>query len=525
MRSRIGLSSGAIVALVASLLLTGPAGAQAPTEPSTSQTTLTTPEPGATRFGEAFDIEGDRAVVYGFANNRPRVYVFDHVGGTWTHTATIKRSPGGTSAWARSIAVNGDTVAIADPSYAPPNTNNFGRVHVFDLTANGWTETQTLADTGNFNAFVQSVGLTDTGLIVAGSRFCDGSCGFWPWRLYQRSGSGPYVATAVPTSPPARPGIDASIGIDENRFAVGAPAVIDPFDGCFISDSTLVVGDTSTNPPAVLVDELVPRPDCEFVQTSDDFRHVDLSGDVLAIANCCSQAQELEIRRDGGNGVFGLDDQVPLTASIRAVGVVPGVIVHLDDGAAALSTLLDTPSGWVAGADIVLPGAVPDVRRPLVADADRVMVAGDEAVHIVTITPPPSGPLCMGLVPTVDLASGDEPTPGDDIILGTTGDDIISAGAGDDIVCARGGDDVVVGGFGNDDIRGGTGADVIFGGSGDDELRGRADGDLLIGGPGRDVLRGERGPDILIGGLSFDECFGGPGFDGALTCESTTAVP
>ena len=41
---------------------------------------------------------------------------------------------------------------------------------------------------------------------------------------------------------------------------------------------------------------------------------------------------------------------------------------------------------------------------------------------------------CAGLAVTVNVANGDVPTDGDDVILGTDGPDVINAGAGRDVI-------------------------------------------------------------------------------------------
>jgi uncharacterized delta-60 repeat protein len=99
------------------------------------------------------------------------------------------------------------------------------------------------------------------------------------------------------------------------------------------------------------------------------------------------------------------------------------------------------------------------------------------------------GARCAGRAATVHLLTGERPTRGDDVIVGTPAADTVAAGRGDDTVCGLGGDDV---------LRGDRGADRLLGGPG---------ADRLIGGGGRDV------------------CVGGPGTDSARTCERLRQVP
>jgi Ca2+-binding RTX toxin-like protein len=120
---------------------------------------------------------------------------------------------------------------------------------------------------------------------------------------------------------------------------------------------------------------------------------------------------------------------------------------------------------------------------------------------------------CAGRSVTVEIAFGEQPTDGDDVVLGTPGDDVIDALGGNDVVCALGGNDIVRGGRGNDIVIGGRGNDILIGGGGNDELLGGPGRDRLRGGPGNDRLVGGRGPDRLVGGPGDNTCIGGPGRD------------
>lgn len=121
--------------------------------------------------------------------------------------------------------------------------------------------------------------------------------------------------------------------------------------------------------------------------------------------------------------------------------------------------------------------------------------------------------LCNGLAITVDLNSGNFPTSGDDVILGTDGRDTINASGGDDTICGEGGDDVINGGTGNDWIDGGSGDDQLRGNSGEDELFGDEGNDTIRGGGGNDQIFGEAGDDTLLGQGGEDTIDGGDGVD------------
>jgi len=133
-----------------------------------------------------------------------------------------------------------------------------------------------------------------------------------------------------------------------------------------------------------------------------------------------------------------------------------------------------------------------------------------------TVTFDVVNPTCQGEPVTVWLATGDEPTDGADVILGTHGPDVIAPGGGHDLVCALQGDDTVAPS---------TGTDRLYLGVGDDEARAGVGADTLYGGPGEDRLDGGLGPDRLLGDHGTDDCRGGPGRDSANWCEVLVAVP
>ena len=158
----------------------------------------------------------------------------------------------------------------------------------------------------------------------------------------------------------------------------------------------------------------------------------------------------------------------------------------------------ETGTGGSCADGVALRGASSVSVSP---DGDNVYAASGESDALVAFdrstSPPPPG-LCDGREVTVDLAQGQSPTDGADVIRGTPAGEAIAARGGDDVVCAGGGNDAVTGGVGGDTIRGG---------SGDDRLRGQAGDDTLRGGPGTDT------------------CRGGSGADAALSCETVIGVP
>ncbi len=139
--------------------------------------------------------------------------------------------------------------------------------------------------------------------------------------------------------------------------------------------------------------------------------------------------------------------------------------------------------------------------------------AASSSVHRLVYNGPIGGALCRGVEVTVDIANGDIPTAGDDVILGTELGETIDGGAGDDLICGGGGDDTLIGGGGSDELNGDDGDDVILGDDGVDVLRGGAGDDVLEGGAGNDTLRGETGADWLRGDPGDDLLYGDGGDD------------
>jgi streptogramin lyase len=132
---------------------------------------------------------------------------------------------------------------------------------------------------------------------------------------------------------------------------------------------------------------------------------------------------------------------------------------------------------------------------------------------------------CGGLPVTVNLADGDVPTAGDDVILGRPTGETINALGGHDRICSGGGNDTINGGPGDDRGYGGPGNDKLNGSTGVDRLNGDAGNDTLNGAAGNDVLSGGAGRDRLNGGPNSDVCTGGPQQDSQSGCESRLGIP
>lgn len=98
--------------------------------------------------------------------------------------------------------------------------------------------------------------------------------------------------------------------------------------------------------------------------------------------------------------------------------------------------------------------------------------------------------LVSGAIETVEFADGSSVTMAE--LLST----LQQPTEGDDLLVGTGGDDTIDGLGGNDDIRGGAGADTLIGGAGDDHLDANGEPytlDVLDGGTGNDQLDGSNG--------------------------------
>ena len=173
----------------------------------------------------------------------------------------------------------------------------------------------------------------------------------------------------------------------------------------------------------------------------------------------------------------------------------------------------------------------PDCETQTTAGLLDNLDAAPDMTPVNNTPPPPPAILCNDLVVTVNIALGETPTAGDDVIRGTSGDDVINGLGGNDTICALqgddtidggagfdkvfagGGDDMIIGGAGNDNLVGGSGNDTIFGGTGNDRIQGGPGVDELHGEGGLDRVAGNDGNDIIRGGTHNDELFGNIGRD------------
>ncbi|OHE05749.1 MAG: hypothetical protein A3K14_07295, partial [Sulfurimonas sp. RIFCSPLOWO2_12_FULL_36_74] len=114
---------------------------------------------------------------------------------------------------------------------------------------------------------------------------------------------------------------------------------------------------------------------------------------------------------------------------------------------------------------------------------------------------------------SIDLASIQQATEGDDYLAYDNESRNVDALGGNDTVVTGSGNDILEGGTGNDTLISNSGDDSLIGGVGNDTLNAGSGNDTLSGGEGNDTLLGGSGNDILHGGVGFDTLSGGLGND------------
>ena len=243
--------------------------------------------------------------------------------------------------------------------------------------------------------------------------------------------------------------------------------------------------------------------------------------------------------------------QQNVAARLRYPAGVNSVSESLSDGGVCPSITCDSGEDIVWSLGTLVPGGTASIsflttisnnepaggmiEWPARIQAGTINQRRIEATSLVgNVVAGPSAPpaaFCNGLAVTVDLANGDQPGSGDDVIMGTSGADFIDSGAGDDTICAMEGADTILAGGGVDYVEGGNGADlifgeggndIIFGGPGGDEIDGGGGDDEIFGEAGSDTLVGRTGEDILDGGTGVDSISGGPQADTIFTGSGAT---
>ena len=477
-----------------------------------------------TEFGDevSMSADGNRMVVGVDSVFGPnRVFVFELTGGDWVQvgaridlaTNTFGRSPG------VAISADGSRIVVGDPN-AGPAGNRTGQLRVFDFVGGAWVQVgATIDGDAPRDWFGESAAISADGSRIAAT--APGNDANGPFaghvRIFDLQG-GDWVQVG--------PAIE---GVEDNGLI--SPLAMSA-DGTRISARFVFVPDTTFREDTVRAFDFDGS---AWVQVGSDIvseSNFDILGDALALNETGSRMVVGAPRHEGVAPFSGrvrvfdlVNDEwelvgAPLDGLGREHFFGQAVAITPDGSRLAVASPIENLRGAVrifelAGGTWVQTGSV--INGPeqaaffgesvaISADGSRVGVGapeGDDSfVRVLDFAPAPADLLrCGGLEVTVDLAAGDEPTPGRDVIRGTAGDDVIDGLGGADTICGLQGDDI---------ISGGTGADVVFGGRGNDSIDGGSDRDLLVGGAGNDTILGGLHEDRLRGGPGADDLDGGP---------------
>lgn len=349
---------------------------------SSHTATIAAPDAGVVGFGSALSMDEGRLVARAVRAGSPVVYVFDSVGSGWVHSATITAPPPASESWGSFVAVSGDTIAVADPGRSTGPTEQYGMVTIYDRREGTWQSGQTLTSDREWTNFAAGVWLTGDGLVVRSDRVCDSVCSVGQWDLYQRYGT---QFRAAFTSRPERTGIGLSVGVDQGRIALGNPGFHDIDLGVY--DNALLVVDANVRLPSIVLDETVPVGDPFGTEPIivDQFRKVDLSGDLLAYENCCGVDRKLRIRRFDGS-TYQQEAWFPLAAPAAEVSVMPDVVLVGDPSIGGWQTYAFSGGSWQRGTNLAAPDAVAaSFTTPPVAVGNKIAVRGNGVIHVLTI--------------------------------------------------------------------------------------------------------------------------------------------
>jgi Ca2+-binding RTX toxin-like protein len=336
------------------------------------------------------------------------------------------------------------------------------------------------------------------------------------------------------------------------------PWIFDVGPELFVFNGTLAYGHTKVLEQGVVaaVGDTITMRDANNPQ-SNYFNHPDFAAINGGIATVADSFLETNLSGDGSdlNGVFlrlpNVANLIHVNATTalgqnfaRVAAVGTGVIVTWFDASYVLKArfvkadgtlgtemsigstdspnydIAETGDGrvvvvWAYDADIRLAVLKSDgSTQSLITVDDQVAHTGsDPAVSIVGSTIVVSWTDQQGGSSAGDIRArvftfdggapptGDDPTAGDDNLVGTEGKDKIDALAGNDTVQGLGGKDTLEGGGGNDSLNGGAAADKLDGDGGKDTLAGGAGDDTLTGGKGKDFFLF----DTKLGGKNVDD--------------------
>ena len=513
-------------------------------------------------FGTAVAIDGDRFVAGApLANDTidtGSAYVFARSGTDWVQQGKLVPTDGqANDRFGSSVSIDGSTVAAGAPN-ADLDASNTGAAYVFTETAGAWTQQGklTASDAEASDNLGRSVSV-DGDVVVAGAPNADSTTiaaepgtmedpGFDSGVAYVFARSGTNWSEQAILVASDEAGTDAfgsGVAVEANTIVVGSSGDSVGFGSAEGSAFVFV----NEGDGWVEEDKLVASDGAGSDQLGIS---VALSGGIVAAG---APNVDIDIDNQDSGAAYVFDIDAPVEVELPDEFVPEEVIFYADDdgdtfGDPNTETVAFTsqengevvqpavPAGFVSNRtdcndadDTVFPGAtdlpgdgidqdcngedapVPPIEEPPAEEPPAEEPPAEE--------PPVASDLfCNNQVVTVNLALGQVPTDGDDVILGTEGPDVINAGDGRDTICAGAGDDIinagdgadmVFGGSGDDTITAGQGKDTVYAQGGDDFVSGGKGKDTLIGGRGNDDLRGNEGTDTIDGGAGDDVLRGG----------------
>ena len=476
-------------------------------------------------FGLSVAIDGDTIVVGApFADI---AYVFtQESNGLWNETPQeLTEASAAFGFFGASVAIDGDTIVVGAPFAA-----DSGSAYTFTRGTDGqWGNSQTLTPVLGAD-FGESVAIDGT-TIVVGAPATSGRAG--SAHVFTPDVAGQWFESET-LQLPSTGLFGQSVAIDGDTILVGAPgdSAIEGQAITFVNRvnwiTQQVLTPNETNSDQLFGRSVALEGDLALIGSpslASDNELFGASYSFLRTVDTWSQHQRLVSTNPVIDDFFGWS--VAIDGGMTIVVGAPEADSSTTDAAGAASVFVDSDlDTYFGSADCndadpaTFPGAdeVPNDGIDQNCDGEDLIVEEPPVEGPPAQDPTPPAPIvpavfCNGLEVTVNLAFGQQPTSGDDVIMGTDGVNVINAGDGNDTICAGDGDDIINAGDGRDVVFAGDGDDIIQLGQGRDIAYGEAGADFISGGRGKDVINGGAGDDDLRGNEGTDTINGGAGSD------------
>ena len=469
---------------------------------------------GGDRFGAAIDIDDDTLVIgvpFSSAPGRAgSVYIYSRTDTGWVEQQmlSVDNLPDNhRPQFGASVALEGNVLVVGSPNF---DRDGFGAAHVFVRDGDTWIEQQLLVIEDPPALFGSTVAISgDTIVVEAGPSIDDEGRDLGRTLVFTRENNRFEVTQEILVEASGVGFLGQEVALDGDTLIIGRDDVARVFsrtDDLWIESQQLTITARFFTgfAEAVALDADTLVVTVELQTESTGIAQVYILEDGTWI-----EQDQLFIPETEATGILG-----------RSIDLDGDSVVVSEEGTLGAAHLF-TRSGdtWTYEAKFV--GS--DVQSNRGNNA-AVAIGGND---IILGLPRTNGgdayvfdanargvlAACNGQTATVDLANGDLPTDGDDVIIGTEGPDVINAGAGNDVICSGSGADVINAGPGADIIFAGDGDDVVRAGDGADVVRGGNGDDQIFAGQGRDQVRGEAGDDFISGGKGKDLLIGGSGSD------------